>query len=104
MVAAVAIVLTGCGATVAQPTGDGPWEVRTYGMTPSGVGCGDGWKFDLTRTTTIDPAGVSGKREAVAQHLVSEGFEVDGMDLESGEVASTDVIVREQGVYSLLTV
>lgn len=67
-------------------------------MTPSGVGCGDGWKFDLTRTTTIDPAGVAGTREAVAQHLVSEGFEVDGMDLDSGEVASTDVIVREQGV------
>lgn len=57
-------VLTGCGATVAEPTGeelferaeslyldfrettngvlaavhDGPWEVGTYGMLPSGVG------------------------------------------------------------------
>ncbi|OYC97923.1 hypothetical protein [Microbacterium sp. Yaish 1] len=83
---------------------EGPWEVRTYGMTPSGAGCDDGWKFDLTRTTTIDPTDVEGKREAVAQHLVSEGFDVDGMDLAPGEVASTDVIVREQGVYTLLTV
>lgn len=83
---------------------DGPWDVRTHGMTPSGVGCGDGWKFDLTRSTTIDPGDVAAKREAVAQHLVSAGFEVDDLDLASGQVASGDVIVREQGVYSLLTV
>lgn len=123
-------VLTGCGASVAEPTGeelferaesvylefkettngvlaavhDGPWEVGTYGMSPSGVGCGDGWKFDLTRTVRIDPAEIAAKREAVSQHLVAEGFEVEGMDLSSGTVSSGDVIVRKQGVFSLLTV
>jgi hypothetical protein len=123
-------VLTGCGATVAEPTGeelferaeslyldfrettngvlaavhDGPWEVGTYGMLPSGVGCGDGWKFDLTRTVSLDPAEIPDKREAVSQHLVEAGFEVEGMDLASGTVSSGDVIVRKQGVYSLLTV
>lgn len=132
MVATATIVLTGCGGTVAEPTGDelyeraeslymdfrtktnavlaavhdGPWDIADggYGMSPSGVGCGDGWKFDLTRSTTIDPAVIDDKRAAAAAALVSEGFEVENMDLGSGEVTSSDVIVREQDVYSLLTV
>lgn len=85
---------------------DGPWQVGEggYGMTPSGVGCGDGWKFDLTRSTTVETADVPALRQAVAEQLVDEGFDVEGMDLSSETVASGDVIVREQGVYSLLTV
>ncbi|WP_147374408.1 hypothetical protein [Microbacterium sp. AG238] len=53
---------------------------------------------------SIDPAEIPDKREAVSQHLVEAGFEVEGMDLASGTVSSGDVIVRKQGVYSLLTV
>jgi len=125
-----ALLLTGCGGTVAEPTeddvyaqaeslyfeyrettnevlsivDDGPWRVDTYGMTPSGAGCGDGWKFDLARSTSIDPTAIADTRAAVAEHLIGAGFDVEGMDLESDAASSGDVIVREQGVYSLLTV
>lgn len=133
MVLAVSI-LTGCGGgPVAEPTDeelydraeevyfeyreivngvlatihDGPWEVSgssAYGMVPSSAGCGDGWNFSLTRTTTIDPVEQDRIRQDVADHLTDAGYEVEGMDLGSGEVTSSDVIVREQGIFSLLTV
>lgn len=85
---------------------EGPWEVGDggYGMSPIGVGCGDGWKFDFTRSTTVDPAEQPRLRQAVAEHLVARGYEVAGIDLSSESVSSGDVIVRKQGVYSLLTV
>ena len=127
-------ILTGCGgAPVAQPTGDelysqaeklyfeyrevvngllatiydGPWSVSdsaAYGMAPSSAGCGDGWNFGLTRSTTVDPTEHDRMRQEVADYLTDAGYEVEGMDLGSGEVASSDVIVREQGLFSLLTV
>lgn len=85
---------------------EGAWAVSDggYGMSPSGAGCGDGWKFDFTRSTTVDPAAQPRMRQAVAEHLTAEGYELAGMELGSDSVASSDVIVREQGVYSLLTV
>lgn len=85
---------------------EGPWEVPEggYGMAPSDTGCGDGWKFELARSTVVDPAEQPRLRQAVAEHLAAEGYEVEGMDLASGSASSGDVIVREQGVYSLLTV
>jgi hypothetical protein len=127
-------ILTGCGgAPVAEPSGDelyaqaeevyfeyreflngllavvhdGPWEVRdsgAYGMVPSSGGCGDGWKYTLSRSTTVDPAEQDRVRQEVADYLTDAGYEVEGMDLGSGEVTSSDVIVREQGLFSLLTV
>ena len=127
-------ILTGCGGgPVAQPTSDelyaqaeevyfeyrefvngllavihdGPWEVGesgAYGMVPSSTGCGDGWNFGLTRSTTVDPAEQDRLRQEVADYLTDAGYEVEGMDLGSGEVTSSDVIVREQGLFSLLTV
>ena len=130
----VAGMLTGCGggAGLAEPTGDdvyeraedlytdyrettnrvlarideGTWQVGDggYGMTPSGSGCGDGWKFDLTRSTTVDPADQPVLRQAVADQLLADGFDVEGLGLSSDTVASADLIVREQGVFSLLTV
>lgn len=127
-------ILTGCGGgPVAEPTSDelyaqaeevyfayrefvngllavihdGPWEVRdsgAYGMVPSGGGCGDGWNFSLSRSTTVDPAQQDRMRQDVADYLADAGYEVEGMDLGSGEPVSSDVIVREQGLFSLLTV
>jgi hypothetical protein len=84
----------------------GPWSVGDggYGMSPSDSGCDDGWHFDLTRSTTVDPAEQPRMREAVADHLAAKGYTVEGMDLSSASVASGDVVVRKQGVYSLLTV
>lgn len=133
-VVALAILTGCGGGQMAEPTGDelyaqaealyfdyrettngvqaqideGPWTVggggAGYGMQPSGAGCGDGWKFDLSRATTIDTGDMDAARQAVADHLTDAGFEVEGMDLGTGEVTSSDVIVREQGVFSLLTV
>ncbi|MCP2635287.1 hypothetical protein K0817_001735 [Microbacterium sp. HD4P20] len=132
MVFAVSI-LSGCGGgPVAEPSGDelyaqaeevyleyreivngalaviydGPWSVGdgAYGMEPSTAGCGDGWNFSLTRTTNVDPAEQDRMRQDVADYLTEAGYEVEGMDLGSGEVTSSDVIVREQGIFSLLTV
>ena len=127
-------ILTGCGGgRVAEPTGDelyaqaeqvyfeyreflngllavihdGPWEVSgsgAYGMVPSSVRCDDGWKFTFARSTTVDPAEQDRMRQDVADYLTEAGYEVESMDLGSGEVASSDVIVREQGLFSLLTV
>jgi hypothetical protein len=126
-------ILTGCGGSpVAQPSGDdlytqaekvyfeyreavngvlavihdGPWEVGDgpYGMEPSSVGCGDGWNFSLARSTKVDPAQQDQLRQDVADYLTDAGYEVEGMDLGSGEVTSSDVIVREQAPFSLLTV
>ncbi|MGA7147727.1 MAG: alpha/beta hydrolase [Microbacterium sp.] len=84
---------------------DGPWEVGdgAYGMVPSGAGCGDRWNFKLTRTTTIDRAEQDRIRQDVADHLTDAGYEVEGMDLGSEAVTSSDVIVRKQGIFSLLT-
>lgn len=134
VVLVVVSILTGCGGgPVAEPTGDelysqaeqvyfeyrevvngvlaaiddGPWAVGdgAYGMEPAGAGCGDdGWNFSLTRSTKVDPAEQDRLRQAAADYLIDAGYEVDGMDLGSGEVTSSDVIVREQGVFSLLTV
>ncbi|GAB2698075.1 hypothetical protein GCM10027071_09690 [Microbacterium marinum] len=86
---------------------EGPWVVggsAEYGMVPSSSGCDDGWKFDLTRSTTIDPASVDGLREKVAAHLDDAGFTVEGMELGAEGEGSGDVIVRQQGVFSLLVV
>ncbi|WP_127819440.1 hypothetical protein [Microbacterium sp. CPCC 204701] len=86
---------------------DGPWKVRdsgAYGMVPSGGGCGDGWNFSLSRATAVDPAEQDRMRRDVADFLTDAGYEVEGMDLGSREVVSSDVIVREQGLFSLLTV
>ena len=85
---------------------DGPWEVSDggYGMEVAGAGCGDGWNFSLARATTVDPAQQDRMRQDAADYLTDAGYEVEGMDLGSGEVTSSDVIVREQGVFSLLTV
>lgn len=126
----VTLLLAGCGGTVEQPTmeeqfaqaerlyyayrettngvlaaiDEGAWKVNGYGMTPSGAGCGDGWKYELSRSTKVDPADAPARRTAAVDYLVGEGFEVEGMDLGDDELGSRDVIVREQGVYSLLTV
>ncbi|NLP84097.1 hypothetical protein HF576_09560 [Microbacterium sp. CFH 90308] len=127
-------ILTGCGGgPVVKPTGDelfaqaeevyfeyreavngvlavisdGPWEVdgsSAYGMVPSSAGCGDGWNFSLARSTKVDPAAQDQMRQDVADHLTDAGYEVEGMDLGSGEITSSDVIVREQAPFSLLTV
>lgn len=129
-----ASMLTGCGAgPAAEPTGEelytqaeevyfeyrefvngllgviseGPWTVSgsgSYGMVPGSAGCGDGWNFSLTRSTTVDPAEQDRLRQEVADYLADAGYEVEGMDLGSGDVTSSDVIVREQGLFSLLTV
>jgi hypothetical protein len=132
MMLAVSIV-TGCGGgPVAEPSGDelyaqaeevyfgyrevvngvlstiheGPWSVGEggYGMEPSSAGCDGGWNFGLTRSTTVDPAEQDRMRQDVVAYLTDAGYEVEGLDLGSGESASGDVIVREQGVFSLLTV
>ncbi len=86
---------------------DGPWEVRdsgAYGMVPSGGGCGDGWNFSLSRATAVDPAELDRLREDAADYLTDGGYQVEGMDAGSSEVVSRDVIVREQGLFSFLTV
>lgn len=83
---------------------DGPWEVATYGITPTQGSCDDGWQFDFARTTTIDPESITAIRDAAAEHLENEGFDVEDMDLGNDSISSRDLIVREQGVYSLLTV
>src|SRR5690349_17382015 len=47
---------------------DGPWqtEISSFGMQPSAAGCGDdGYKFDLTRTTQVDPAAQGAVRDEV---------------------------------------
>ncbi|WP_424463953.1 hypothetical protein [Pseudoclavibacter helvolus] len=65
---------------------DGPWhaEPSSYGMQPSGAGCGDnGYKFDLTRTTSVDPAAQPALSAAVAAHLSEAGYSVEGQDLGS---------------------
>ncbi|WAA66689.1 hypothetical protein [Microbacterium oxydans] len=86
---------------------DGPWpvEVGSFGMQPSGAGCPDGsYKFDLARSTQVDPAQHAALSESVREHLIEEGYDVEGQDLGSGEAKSTDVIVRKQGDFSLLMV
>lgn len=83
---------------------DGPWDVETYGITPNPGSCDDGWQFEFARTTTIDPAEVPAARSAAAEQLKSEGFDVEGMELDGADASSSDLIVREQGVYSLLTI
>ncbi|MDF2509732.1 MAG: hypothetical protein K0Q52_3591, partial [Microbacterium sp.] len=86
---------------------DGPWsaEVGTFGMQPSGAGCPDGsYKFDLARSTEVDPAEHPALSESVREHLTDAGYDVEGQELGSGESKSTDVIVRKQGDFSLLMV
>ncbi|MFK3676815.1 hypothetical protein ACI2IP_03755 [Microbacterium sp. NPDC090218] len=86
---------------------DGPWEAPggSFGMEPSGAGCPEGsYKFSLARSTEVDPGEHAERSSAVQKYLTDAGYELDGMDLGSGEVKSTDVIVREQGDFSLLTV
>ncbi|MFK0402249.1 hypothetical protein ACIQTT_07975 [Microbacterium sp. NPDC090225] len=86
---------------------DGPWqtEISAFGMQPSGAGCGDdAYKFDLTRTTQIDPGEQDALRDEVSRHLTDAGFEVEGQELGSGKAQSSDVIVREQGDFSRLMV
>lgn len=86
---------------------DGPWEaeVGSYGMQPSAAGCDDDtYKFDLTRTTQVDPDEQNALRDEVRDYLVDAGFEVEGQELGSGESQSSDVIVRRQGDFSLLMV
>ncbi|MFJ4253628.1 hypothetical protein [Microbacterium sp. NPDC090003] len=86
---------------------DGPWEaeIGSFGMQPSAAGCGDnGYKFDLTRTTQVDPDAQDAMRDEVRRYLTDAGFEVEGQELGSGEVQSSDVIVRRQGDFSLLMV
>lgn len=86
---------------------DGPWQVETasFGMQPSAAGCSDeSYKFDLARTTRVDPEAHDAAREDVATYLADAGYDVESKDLGSGEAKSTDVIVREQGDFSLLMV
>lgn len=86
---------------------DGPWqaEVGSFGMQPSGAGCpDDSYKFDLVRKTKIDPAEKEAMREAVAEYLSDAGYDIEGMDLGSGDSQSSDVIVRDQGDFSSLLV
>ena len=86
---------------------DGPWPVKVsaFGMQPAGAGCPDGsYKFDLARSTTVDPAQHPALSASVRDYLEGAGYEVDGQELGSGEAKSTDVIVREQGDFSLLMV
>lgn len=86
---------------------DGPWEaeIGSFGMQPSAAGCGDnGYKFDLTRTTQVDPDAQGALRDEVRRHLTDAGFEVEDQDLGSGDAQSSDVIVREQGDFSQLMV
>ncbi|WP_282848900.1 hypothetical protein [Microbacterium oxydans] len=86
---------------------EGPWEAPggSFGMEPSGAGCPDGsYKFSLARSTEVDPAQHAERSLAVQKYLTEAGYELDGMDLGSGETQSSDVIVREQGDFSLLTV
>ena len=86
---------------------DGPWEatVGSFGMQPSGAGCSDdSYKFDLIRTTEVEPSDQSDLSAAVKNHLEDAGFEVESQELGSGEAASLDVIVRKQGDFSLLMV
>ncbi|UUE21155.1 hypothetical protein [Microbacterium sp. J1-1] len=86
---------------------DGPWEAPggSFGMEPSGAGCPDGsYKFSLARSTEVDPEQHAEQSAAVQKYLTDAGYELAGMDLGSGEVQSSDVIVREQGEFSLLTV
>lgn len=86
---------------------DGPWEAETgsFGMQPSAAGCGDnGYKFDLTRTTQVDPDAQDALRDEVRRYLADAGFELEGQELGSGKAQSSDVIVRQQGDFSLLMV
>lgn len=86
---------------------DGPWEAPggSFGMQPAGAGCPDNsYKFDLARTTKVDPAQHAEQSAAVQKYLIDAGYELDGMDLGSGEMQSSDVIVRKQGDFSLLMV
>lgn len=86
---------------------DGPWQldIASYGMQPSKAGCSaDSYKFDLTRSTTVEPDEQRALSEAVVDYLTTAGYEVEGQDLGSGSAASTDVIVRKQGDFSLLMV
>ncbi|MGO4489871.1 hypothetical protein [Microbacterium sp. 2RAF4] len=86
---------------------DGPWAVGdgAYGMEPAGAGCPDGsFKFDLARTTAVPTEKHEALSAVVQKHLEDAGYDIDGQELGSGESASTDVIVREQGDFSLLMV
>ncbi|MGW9158917.1 hypothetical protein [Microbacterium sp. NPDC055665] len=86
---------------------DGPWEAPggSFGMEPSGAGCPDGsYKFSLARSTEVDPEQHAERSAAVQKYLMDAGYELDGMELGSGESKSTDVIVRKQGDFSLLMV
>jgi hypothetical protein len=81
---------------------DGPWpvEVGSFGMQPSGAGCPDGsYKFDLARSTEVDPAQHPALSESVREYLTDAGYDVEGQELGSGEAESTDVIVRKQGGF-----
>ncbi|PPG02754.1 hypothetical protein C5E06_09895 [Pseudoclavibacter sp. RFBI5] len=64
-------------------------------MQLSGAGCGDkGYKFALTRTTSVDPAAQPALSAVVATHLSETGYSVEGQELGPVVARSTDVIVR----------
>lgn len=86
---------------------DGAWdvEVASFGMQPSAAGCRDGsYRFDLTRSTTIDPAAQDRVSADVREYLEDEGFQIEEQNLGSGTAQSRDLIVRDQGDFSRLMV
>ncbi len=130
-VVGMTIAMTGCEGQTVAPTGDelyaqarelyfsyrevtngvleridpGPWEVgSSYGMEPSAAGCGDGWKFALSRSTTVDPADQPAMREAVTDYLTSAGYDVEGQDVGADGAVAREVVVEKQDPFSSLRV
>jgi len=86
---------------------DGPWQtdVASFGMQPVGAGCSDDtYRFDLTRTTQLEPEQQPGASEKVLAYLTEAGYTVEGQELGSGDSKSLDLIVRKQGDFSSLMV
>lgn len=86
---------------------DGPWAVEPseFGMQPAGAGCpDDSYKFSLTRQANVEPDQQAAMSEAIREYLEDQDYSVETQDLGSGSAESRDIIVREQGDFSMLMV